>query len=440
MRYSIERILRGLWRQKLAYGIILVEFAMGAAIFTMCMNYLVTTRELLREYRESRVGQEIHIQGYAQEDSGEMGDTESWIVDTKDEHATETQIDYETYHAIYEKYAGDMDILFSACYVEEWLVSEEDNICAPAVVVQYMNEDMFRYLYGFDREPDKVYLGEEAYQALMTVQRAKENEEILMEPTGEDVWLEAGKLVTADGRKRSCEIVHVLNEDQEVVAKARYTEEDDLTETHTDMREVLILPVEEMQEIPEAVYDFGGLYVSANLTLIARDRAGRVDDLVPRIILELTQAKPDTMYVADQTYLEFKQQVDSLKNDTYHWLLLSVSMILMSGTGCVGYLFMQMNREKHAMAVAIAYGATYRRIVLENLITVGLVFTAGAGIGILLAPAFRGILIYTGTLQQSAEPYLILGAVVAGFTIFAVTLGIHEIHGKEIIKTLREEN
>ncbi len=439
MKYSLERIIRNLWRQKAAYLVIFTEFVFGVAIFSVCMSYLITTTKLLREYKESRAGKEVHVECYSTEVS-ESSSSETVIIDTKAEYETVAEIDYETYVNIYEAYTDDLEILFSSSQVVNWILLGEEEIDFLYVVKQYMNDEMFRYLYGFDREPGYLYLGEQAYAALAQMEqvRGEAGEDSVQAVDVGGIRLEGDVIVTSDGQRRHFQVVHLLDEEQEVVDKVVYAEEDDMWDTHTDMADVVILPVAELKDIPESTYDFSALFLKSNLTLMYRNADSR-EDIIPEIMLKLTEAQLNRMYVADNAYLSLKQEIESLEYDTYNWVLMSVSMILLSGIGCVGYLFLQMNKRKHAMAVAIAYGSTYRRMVVENLVEVFVVFVAGGILGVLISPRFRGILLYKGRLEQGVELYLLIGAIIVVFTVLAVGLGMHEVRKKDVVKSLREE-
>lgn len=439
MKYSVERIIRNLWRQKAAYLVIFTEFVLGVAIFSVCMSYLFTTTKLLREYKESRAGKEVHVECYSTEVS-ESSSSETVIIDTKAEYETVAEIDYETYENIYEAYTEDLEILFSSSHVVNWILWEEEEVDFVYVVKHYMNDEMFRYLYGFEREPDHLYLGEQAYEALVQMERIRSEagEDGVQAMDVGEIRLEGDVIITTDGQRRPFQVVHLLDEEQEVVDKVVFADEDDFGDVHTDMADVVILPVAEVKDIPESTYDFSALFLKSNLTLMYRDADSR-EDIIPEILLELTEAQENCMYVADNAYLSLKQEIESLEYDTYNWVLMSVSMILLSGIGCVGYLFLQMNKRKHAMAVAIAYGSTYRRMVAENLLEVFAVFAAGGILGVLISTKFRGILLYRGRLEQGVELYLLIGAIILAFTVLAVGLGMHEVRKKDIVKSLREE-
>lgn len=439
MKYSVERIIRNLWRQKAAYLVIFTEFVFGVAIFSVCMSYLFTTTKLLREYKESRAGKEVHVECYSTEVS-ESSSSETVIIDTKAEYETVAEIDYETYENIYETYTEDLEILFSSSHVVNWILWEEEEVDFVYVVKHYMNDEMFRYLYGFEREPDRLYLGEQAYEALVQMEqmRNEAGEDGVQAMDVGEIRLEGDVIITTDGQRRPFQVVHLLDAQQEVVDKVVFADEDDFEDVHTDMADVVILPVAEVKDIPESTYAFSALFLKSNLTLMYRDADSR-EDIIPEILLELTEAQENCMYVADNAYLSLKQEIESLEYDTYNWVLMSVSMILLSGIGCVGYLFLQMNKRKHAMAVAIAYGSTYRRMVAENLLEVFVVFAAGGILGVLISPKFRGILLYRGRLEQGVELYLLIGAIILAFTVLAVGLGMHEVRKKDIVKSLREE-
>ena len=99
MRYSIKRILQNLSRNSLLYAVIAVHFMLGAGLFVICMNYRMTSRELLEEARLKSMEGLISVE----EINGRSEDAYS--------------ISYDTYLRMStEAYTEDLEILLTEMF------------------------------------------------------------------------------------------------------------------------------------------------------------------------------------------------------------------------------------------------------------------------------------------------------------------------------------
>ncbi len=53
MRYMFYRLLKLMWGNKKIYGLIVLEMAVGVTIFVVCLNIMLTNRDILHEAPEN---------------------------------------------------------------------------------------------------------------------------------------------------------------------------------------------------------------------------------------------------------------------------------------------------------------------------------------------------------------------------------------------------
>lgn len=463
MSYLWEQVIGRLYRQKWAYLLLMLEFALGTALFTVCVNYFLTTEQILLEYKNAQSGREIRFECYETQDTIDYErfgldpewrsetDTITWTItmDEFEDYPLEYQIPFETYEELYQEYSQDVDILFDYHMGNSVALIEGNSIGYSTTVVYYMNDELFESLYGIERRADCVYMGASAYEELVHLTEmldqygeeailSNSNPFPLMRFVGDMLQVERdGEILSA----RNYEIIAPVDDNQNLTKRVYYEDGVSMFDEgadRTDMSEAVIFPLEDVADMPDTAFSGMPLVVSSNLVVRYRGEQTR-DDTIPSMQRFLTEANPTKVFRADDEYLQMKNKMDDLKGDSNSWLFLSISMILLSGIGCIGFLFIRLDRRRHAMAAAVACGALYRRLKLEHLLEIGIVLAAGGALGIGFSLRLRGILLYQGEIKYHLQPILAVAAFVLVFTFLSVTLGMHTVRKRDIIKLLREE-
>ena len=138
-------------------------------------------------------------------------------------------------------------------------------------------------------------------------------------------------------------------------------------------------------------------------------------------------------------YKELKRQMDDYQWDMDRWMLAAVSILLLAGVGCMGAMFLLLNKRRHLIAVSIAYGSTIRREIFEAVAENLIVLLLGGGIGIAIWPLFRKIILYQGELRMNVTAIGILAAAALVFSTGSVLAGIHEIKVQNVAAALKED-
>ncbi|MDE5802175.1 MAG: hypothetical protein K2I22_04565 [Lachnospiraceae bacterium] len=413
MKYSLQRIFHNLRYNLPIYVFIAANFMLGAGLFITCMNYVMTSRERLEESRQKKAEGVVTI---AQQMLVAFG--------SEEEIHDYYSISYDTYRQLSanERYTEDLEMLFAiSCQNHSFFPkSQQFN----EVWVYFMNENLFAYLYGFSREDDVVYLGNTAYQELSEAGTAiAEGEEIMF--TGREMYI-AGDSLIIDGESYSYKVVMPLEES--TIMPGYDT-------TGNNMEKVVIFPVGAMAHLQEqdtAQFNFRSILFLRYLGDEWRE------DLVAQMLRELNAADNRFYFSVDDEYARLKSRMEDFNYDMDRWLFASISILLLSGVGCMGSMFLLLNKRRHMIAVSAAYGSTIRRIRMETMAEIFTVLLLGGILGILITPALKKILIYQEELRLNPAGIGIVFAAAFLFSMVSVLLGMHEVRAKNVAVTLKE--
>ena len=334
-------------------------------------------------------------------------------------------ISYDTYLQLSanEKYAEDLALLFAiSCHNYGFFPkSQQFN----DIWVYFMNENLFAYLYGLSRADRVVYLGNTAYHELSEAGTAiADGEEIMF--IGREMYI-AGDSLIIDGELYSYKVVMPLEENTIMPG---------YNATGNNMEMVVIFPVAAISHLQEqdiTQFDFRSILFLRYLGDEWRE------DLVAQILRELNATGDRFYFSVDDEYAMLKRRMEDFNYDMDRWLFASISILLLSGVGCMGFMFLLLNKRRHMIAVSTAYGSTIRRIRMETMAEIFLVLLLGGILGILITPALKKILIYQEELRLNPAGIGIVFAAAFLFSVVSVLLGMHEVGAKNIAVTLKEE-
>ncbi|MBD5499178.1 MAG: hypothetical protein HDR11_15750 [Lachnospiraceae bacterium] len=407
MKYSIRRILYNLCHSSLLYAMLAVHFALGAGLFIVCMNYRMTSRELLEESRQkSREGLVSVLQQsrYIPEDYG---------------------ISYDVYLRLStdKTYTEDLEMLFAMEFNNVIFDLEQDRIVSLWII--FMNENLFDYLYGFSRGEDIVYLGNAAYQGLIAVGESVNAGRNVMFAEKE-IYVE-GDFLVMGGKKYVYEVIMPLAESTIMPGNEM---------TGYDMSTAVIFPVEDVY-LPVSSYDGMKFALRSILFYKYRNENCR-EDLVARQLREINAASSTIYFRVNDAYMELKQKMHDFDYDMDRWLLAAVSVLVLSGLGSMGSMFLLLNKRRHLIAVSVACGATMRRMITESIVENCTVLFCGGVLGILTSPLLKRFVIYQGELRLNIAGIGIVFAVAFLFSVISVLASVWEIKVKNVMETLKE--
>ena len=417
MKYSIARIFHNLHKNYLIYLAIMFNFMLGAGFFVICMNFKMTSQELLQESkRQSSEGViPVNISGGITVDlSKQMEDY---------------PITYDTYRRLSEdkQYKNELEMLFTMEFYSTIHVSDPAQFFGTHVY--FMNENLFTYLYGFSRTKNTAYLGKNAYQTLLTAGEAlKTGGDTNLAYLDVHMSLDNGKLIFGD---KSYPYEIVTPTEQETIMYDR------MGEPGYDMADAVILPIEDVS-IPPALSPelFAEL---RNILFFHYCNENWREDLVAQELSELNTENKIFSFQADNAYLELKGKMDDLSYDMDRWMILSVSIMMLSGIGCVGTMFLFLDKRRHFLAISIAYGSTFGQIVAETLTEVFIVMLSGGLLGILASPVLKKVLIYKDELKVNAFGIITVIMIAFLFSVLSVLLGMYAVKVKDVAVTLKDE-
>ena len=212
---------------------------------------------------------------------------------------------------------------------------------------------------------------------------------------------------------------------------------DRMGEPGYDMADAVILPIEDVS-IPPALSPelFAEL---RNILFFHYCNENWREDLVAQELSELNTENKIFSFQADNAYLELKGKMDDLSYDMDRWMILSVSIMMLSGIGCVGTMFLFLDKRRHFLAISIAYGSTFGQIVAETLTEVFIVMLSGGLLGILASPVLKKVLIYKDELKVNAFGIITVIMIAFLFSVLSVLLGMYAVKVKDVAVTLKDE-
>lgn len=417
MRYSIKRILHNLCHNSLLYIVIAVHFMLGAGLFIICMNYRMTSRELLEEAR--------------------LRSTEGLIsVEELSTEGEDYSISYDTYLRLNtEPYTEDLEIFFAEMFhAGVFLIRTEEDYMAPQWEVYFMNDSLFAYMYHAPRKEGVVYIGEEAYEGLVTAGEALQESEafstILF--TEGEFYIE-GNILIVDGKSHPYEVVMPVGEDSSLP----YFRDDPIRYIEYDMTDAIIFPLEEawLPVKPEGMSPIKRSFLMYRY----KNTSYREDLIAQQLRIINAETSSSGYFTVTDAYKETKRQMNDYSTDMDRWLLAAVSIVLLAGVGSMGTMFLLLNKRRHLLAVSVACGATIRRLVAETIAENFAVLFIGGILGILISPLLKKAVIYQGELRMNMAGIGIVCAAAFLFSLVSVLAGMHEIKAGNVAATLKEE-
>lgn len=418
MRYSIKRILRNLCHNSLLYAVIAVHFMLGAGLFVICMNYRMTSRELLEEARLRSMEGLISVE----EINGGSADAYS--------------ITYDTYLRLEENAGENLEILLTDIFhAGVFLIKSEEDYMTPRWTVHFMNDSLFAYLYQMPRKEGVVYLGEEAYADLVTVREAlKEPEAFSTILFTEGEFYIEGDGLMVDGKVYPYDVVMPVGEESVLP----YFLDDPLRDYYGyDMADAVIFPLEDAW-IP--ISPSGLPVYTGSLLMYCYKNTEYREDLIAQQLRLINEATCSNGYfTAPDAYKELKQQMGDYSTDMDRWLFAAISVMLLAGVGSMGTMFLLLNKRRHLLAVSVACGSTIRRLMAETIVENFVVLLTGGILGILISPLLKKAVIYQGELRMNMAGIGIVCAAAFVFSVVSVLAGMHEIKAGNVAATLKEE-
>lgn len=434
MKYSISRILHNLFRNGLLYLFILLSFTLGAGLFIICMNFRMTGAQLLAEVKRQSAEGVIKVQWSYQSEFDPLIDPIAF-----QQERTDYPIPYDTYLDLISnpEYTDELDFLYALKTDTTVFIRDTEDVLEWDVY--FMNEYLFHYLYGFPRNEGMAYLGDTAYADLLLVgNKIKSGDDFFF--TDFAMYIDGDSLII-DGKSYPYEVVMPLEPDLNLltIGESPDTDIEELERRfggpmhRSTMNIAVILPIED-------VFTPSGDDANTMNNLLLRYRnAEWHEDVVAQVLRELNQIDRKSRFTVENRYLTLKSRMEDYSYDMDRWMLVAVSILFLSGVGCIGSMYLLLDKRRHFMAVSIAYGSTLWRIVAETVVELLIVLSAGCILGILILPILQKITVYQGELRVNMGGIGIVAMTALTFSMISVLLGMHAVRLKDVAAVLKEE-
>lgn len=371
MKYSLYRIRKLLWNNRKMYGFATVEMAIGILILVSCLNITFTNRDALRSYRQDMAKNNIPVQ-WTSNIVGEMG-----------EQSPGLRVDYKEYLRLQKEYKDTL-IFFYAGIIQDILFmgwESEEEIYISNIYFLFMNDNMFEKTFEFKRENNEVYAGNIAYQDLLKMNQATEDEVVQIngfEVKENKIWFSEKQGVNFKEIPEG-ETVGFIDRTS---IKTEDAQKDGL---RIDIQNCVICPVEMLAEFNSAEV---GLDVILTLQHLSEEFSANT---IPRLLNELVERNGGRYnFSIEDKYLTMEKRSQEQDNLVRMFFAVSVILLMIVMIGMIGTLLILFQKRKKEIAITIAFGATMRRNLLEVFGEVVIVFFSGGIVGLLLADIICG--------------------------------------------------
>jgi hypothetical protein len=375
MKYSIERIIKNLYRNKFAYLFILINFMLGVGFFILCMNYRMTSLELLKESKREQAGELIRVN--------------QWDISNERGKSIIYPISYDTYLELNAdaKDSKDFAVLYSMEFILRVYVFEPEQ--GFELYIYFMNDELFKELYGVERKKEVVYLGVDAYQSLIQINELRNStDKVNLIYIGPESYID-GDVLIMNQEKYSYEIIAPIETN---TIMPGFT-----GDSGYDMKEAVIFPIESVFTPETSIPD---LKLNLRCTLFFRYLTSNwKEDLVAQQLRKINHANKTISFVVEDEYMELKRVLDDYSYDMDRWLMVSlkhyVAFWYWLHRNDVSYV----RKKVSFLAVSIAFGSTLKRLIIETMVELFLILFLGASLGISLLPVFKNFILYKDELR-----------------------------------------
>jgi hypothetical protein len=340
----------------------------GVSFFMLCTNYYLTSNKLLRENKEISAGKVIQV--------------EQKQASNQQLNSAGYPVTYETYLKLTEN-KGDNDqfkVLHSSFFIESVFNLNLNQVYD--FVIYFMDDNLFQYLYGFQRKEGVAYLGNIAYQNFADMEefmKAERDNGLVF--IGPQISF-ANDSMTFNHQEYAIQVV--MPSEAHTIMPGYNGEEG------FDMEAAVILPIED---------EFLPLSSAKSTDILARSVTffqyltdNWREDLVEQKLEIMNAANAEISFEVSDTYLVLKNRMVDYNYDMNQWFLVAVSIIILTGIGCIGSMFLILEKRRFFMAIAMAVGSTRRRLMQELAAELFAIFSIGAFVGILSIPFFQNFL------------------------------------------------
>ena len=426
MRYSFYRIGRMLKSAAGMYALVIVEMAVGTALLVACLNMFFSNQARLADSREQMAEEMITIcwSGEALDDPGvaimETAETteEGYkrIYEGSDawDYEAPFPIGYEEYQTIVREFGDDLVFYYGA--IQRTYVGQPESFegkYSPIFYV-FMNDELFEYTFSFQREADKVYMGEMALEFYEQMESAHPEwaGEIKYPASMGKLWLsdDFGVEYTAIPKDKAPEAVEMLS----------YINSPGLTPEEIEYS--FVMPLDHVVLLPETMLEhciLSSLMTPYNTLLVSYRDADAVDDQVPELLTRLMELRNGMSFKIEDAVLEAQKSIADQQNMVVMLTGASVTVLLIVLISTIGILLVLLARRRRFLALACCCGATMGRCYWELAAEVTAVFGLGALLG--LVGGYAAVPILQAKLYD-IQFYPVNIVIIAAFAVIAALL------------------
>ncbi|MGB8452220.1 MAG: FtsX-like permease family protein [Anaerocolumna sp.] len=358
MRYSLKRVWLQLKCNWKIYTVISLEYAVGIVVLVSCMNVFYSSKDTIREYKSRMTSDTIPIT-YTGEP--ELGESSSF------------PIPYENYLDLSEKYSNDLRMSFTLQCSTTYYIKNSDTFLT--LYILFMNDNMFYDWFGYERKDNVVYVGSTANESIQNL-----IDELKKDPLNKNIKCFDEEFLSFSNDKIT--LSGNIGYHEELLQGKKGTEY--IPSSSGDLSEDI--PISSCVIFPlDSVTQIKNVHLSAPKSLLNVNYVNEIvsDDILSALIMDLSSSQKGYQFsIADQ-FLEFQNSIEDLNARYETFFLMACAVLCIVINGIIGILLIFLYRRKKSMAISIAYGATFGRIVRELFLEILFVLLSGCVLGLI---------------------------------------------------------
>lgn len=354
MIYSLNRVWWQLKYHWKIYSFILLEYAVGIVVLVSCMNIFYSSRDTLKELKNQVTDGAIPV---------------TYTGGRKHMEDSTFPISYDNYLELSERYNRDLSMSFAQYCINSYFVKSQ----IITLHILFMNKNMFQDVIGYEQKENTVYVGKEAYVGVQTLayncNNGKLNENVI--PSNQNFFSFANDTIGLSDKVAYDIVLVQQKKGKEYISLNR------IMSNSIPIDSCIIFPIDSVQLIRDIP-----LTVPSSLMTVRYIDNNSEEDKVAALVSDLSMLKKGYQFTVADQYLLTQGIIGDLNAKYETYFLAACAVLVIVITGITGILLIYLYRRKKSMAISLAYGATFGRVVGELLLEVFAILICGCILGI----------------------------------------------------------
>lgn len=420
MEFSIYRVIKRLWKQKIIYIIIAIQLAIGASILCFSFN----------QYFVEKTKFDALAQNLAKV---------SYIIDAyrlQGAPPRQEAITYKDYLALQELYKSKASLRYSLIGSANFLriVEGKREAELQTINVVFMCREELEELLGIEMEKGSYYGGDAVNDYLSQM-----GTYTLQEKSGTRLKVNSYFSLTSDivkfaqgGISIEDKVYNFKDIPKDAQEKKLYKWSVDVynNEMGTQLKDCVFFPLEEI-DIAGKVWTTGRENLTSRLSIKETDpRAQATYDIIKYLGMHHSG---EYRYSMGNEYMQAKLQLDTITSEAKGYILMSGLQVLLISFCSSGIFYLIFAKRKKDIAVSIMVGSTLNRQAQELVAEIVFVILSGLGAGFIYF-----IIANAGEMPIQLSTIAVLLLIAAVTTAISAFLALKDIYQMSPVEVLQK--